>query len=52
MYLDSADATCSSIYISPQVEQVLGYPVEAWYSDPAFLMMDITERIEAEQHVR
>ena len=34
-YKDSADSTYTSEYISPWVEQMLGYPREAW-SDPDF----------------
>jgi PAS domain S-box-containing protein len=29
-YIDRADATRTSIYISPQIEATLGYPREAW----------------------
>jgi PAS domain S-box-containing protein len=35
-YIDNVDATSSSIYISPQVEGLLGYPPRAWLSDPEF----------------
>jgi PAS domain S-box-containing protein len=34
-YIDEADALCTSIYISPQIETTLGYPREAW-ADPSF----------------
>jgi PAS domain S-box-containing protein len=29
-YIDRADETCTSIYISPQIETTLGHPREAW----------------------
>lgn len=35
-YIDHLDQTSSSIYISPQVEALLGYPAVAWLSDPEF----------------
>jgi PAS domain S-box-containing protein len=35
-YIDNLDATSSAIYISPQVEEMLGYPVVTWLSDPEF----------------
>ena len=35
VYRDGADSTYTSEYISPWVEQMFGYPREAW-SDPAF----------------
>jgi PAS domain S-box-containing protein len=35
VYRDSADSTYTSEYISPWVEQMLGYPREAW-NDPNF----------------
>jgi diguanylate cyclase (GGDEF)-like protein/PAS domain S-box-containing protein len=33
-YIDAADRTSSSLYMSPQVEDILGYPPEEWLSDP------------------
>jgi diguanylate cyclase (GGDEF)-like protein/PAS domain S-box-containing protein len=33
-YIDAADRTSSSLYMSPQVEAVLGYPPEEWIADP------------------
>jgi PAS domain S-box-containing protein len=35
-YIGRADETASAIYISPQIEGVLGYPAQAWLDDPAF----------------
>jgi len=34
VYVDAADAVSSTLYISPQVETVLGYSPEEWKSDP------------------
>ncbi|MGH3022132.1 MAG: PAS domain S-box protein [Gaiellaceae bacterium] len=36
MYMDRLDETSSAIYISPQIEDILGYPVLDWMSDPEF----------------
>ncbi len=36
MYMDRLDETSSAIYISPQIEEILGYPVLDWMSDPEF----------------
>jgi PAS domain S-box-containing protein len=36
-YIDRLDDTSSSIYMSPQIEKLLGYPVAAWLADPEFL---------------
>src|SRR5439155_5293182 len=33
-YIDAADRSSSSLYMSPQVEAILGYPPEDWTSDP------------------
>jgi len=33
-YLDALDETASTLYISPQVEAVLGYSPEEWMADP------------------
>jgi diguanylate cyclase (GGDEF)-like protein/PAS domain S-box-containing protein len=33
-YLDAVDRTSTALYMSPQVEPMLGYPPEAWTSDP------------------
>jgi len=35
-YIDNLDDTSSSVYISPQAEQLLGYPTVAWLSDRDF----------------
>ncbi|MGH3091396.1 MAG: PAS domain-containing protein, partial [Gaiellaceae bacterium] len=35
-YIDHLDESSSSIYISPQVEALLGYPAVAWLSDAEF----------------
>ena len=52
VYLDLPDATSTSIYISPSVETMTGYPPEAWM-DPAFfasvLHPDDRERVIGEQ---
>jgi PAS domain S-box-containing protein len=34
VYVDAADALSSTLYISPQVESVLGYTAEEWKADP------------------
>jgi two-component system cell cycle sensor histidine kinase/response regulator CckA len=33
-YIDAADETSSAIYMSPQIEPLLGYTVEDWINDP------------------
>jgi PAS domain S-box-containing protein len=33
-YIDALDHVSSSIYMSPQVEELLGYSVEEWQADP------------------
>ena len=33
-YIDALDRTSSSLYMSPQVEEILGYPPEEWLADP------------------
>jgi PAS domain S-box-containing protein len=33
-YIDALDERSSNIYTSPQLEAILGYPVEEWQSDP------------------
>lgn len=33
MYIRSLDMTQPNIYVSPQVEEILGYPVSAWVND-------------------
>jgi PAS domain S-box-containing protein len=53
-YIDNLDDSSSSIYISPQAEDLLGYPTLAWLSDPDFfpkiLHPDDKERILALHH--
>ncbi len=34
VYVDEPDAAASTLFISPQVERVLGYTPEEWYADP------------------
>jgi PAS domain S-box-containing protein len=36
VYLDQLDPTSSSIYVSPQAEEVFGYPLDEWRADPVF----------------
>src|SRR5690348_5120220 len=40
MYIRSLDMTAPNIYVSPQVEAILGYPVSDWVNDP-----DLVDRI-------
>jgi len=35
-FISSIDEPSLAIYISSQVEELLGYPVERWHTDPAF----------------
>ena len=35
-YIDAIDETSSSIYVSPQIENMFGYPVQEWFSEPDF----------------
>jgi diguanylate cyclase (GGDEF)-like protein/PAS domain S-box-containing protein len=35
-YIDALTASASSLYVSPQVESLLGYTVEEWLTDPEF----------------
>jgi PAS domain S-box-containing protein len=37
-YIDALDDVSSSVYMSPQVEEMLGYAVEEWQSDPEFFV--------------
>jgi PAS domain S-box-containing protein len=53
VYVDAADATGSSLYLSPRIEDLLGYPREAWLENPDFfvdvaLHPDDRERLLAE----
>ncbi|MGH3035136.1 MAG: PAS domain-containing protein, partial [Gaiellaceae bacterium] len=54
-YMDELNEASSSIYISPQVETILGYAPEEWLTDPELfpklLHPDDRERVLAE-HVR
>lgn len=34
IFIDALDEEASTIYISPQIEQILGFPPEQWRSDP------------------
>ncbi|MGZ4149005.1 MAG: putative bifunctional diguanylate cyclase/phosphodiesterase [Actinomycetota bacterium] len=34
LYVDQPDAIASTVYISPQIEWMLGYTPEEWYADP------------------
>jgi PAS domain S-box-containing protein len=36
VYTDKPDATSTSTYISPRVEEMFGYPAEAWMEEPFF----------------
>jgi PAS domain S-box-containing protein len=36
-YVDEAGARGRTLYVSPQVEDMLGYPAQAWLDDPDFL---------------
>ena len=51
-YLDNADAKSSAIYMSPQIESLLGYTPEEWVDDPdlfvKLLHPDDRERVLAE----
>jgi PAS domain S-box-containing protein len=55
MYMDRLNETSSTIYTSPQIESMLGYPVLDWMSDPDFfpkvLHPDDRERV-LEEHRR
>jgi PAS domain S-box-containing protein len=37
MYIRSLDMTQPNIYVSPQVEAILGYPVSDWVNDPGLV---------------
>ncbi len=36
-YIDRRDTLSSTVYISPQIEDLVGYPVAAWHDDPPLL---------------
>ncbi|HEY2776977.1 MAG TPA: PAS domain S-box protein [Gaiellaceae bacterium] len=52
MYIRSLDRTQPNIYVSPQVEAMLGYPVSDWLTDPSLVDRivhpDDLERVQAE----
>jgi PAS domain S-box-containing protein len=51
VYTDKPDATATSIYISPRVEDIFGYPQEAWMEETFFasvLHPDDRERVLAD----
>jgi PAS domain S-box-containing protein len=54
-YVDSLDDLSSNLYTSPQIEPLLGYPVEQWTSDPGLFVRCLhpedRERVLAE-HAR
>jgi two-component system, cell cycle sensor histidine kinase and response regulator CckA len=54
-YVDSLDELSSNLYTSPQIEPLLGYPVEQWTSDPGLFVRCLhpedRERVLAE-HAR
>jgi len=51
-YIDAIDETSSSIYVSPQIENMFGYPVQEWFSEPDFwfkvIHPDDLERVQQE----
>jgi PAS domain S-box-containing protein len=51
-YIDRLDAWSSAVFMSPQIERILGYPVEDWLGDPQFfpkvLHPDDRDRVLAE----
>ena len=52
LYIDRADATATSTYISPQVVRLAGYPIERWLEDGFFesiLHPDDRDRVMQEQ---
>ena len=54
-YIDRLDAWSSSMFMSPQIERILGYPVQDWLDDPQFfpkvLHPDDRDRV-LEEHAR
>ena len=38
VYVDAADETGSTLYMSPQVETLLGYSLDEWLSSPSFFV--------------
>ena len=53
VYIDQPDDTFTNVYISPQIERMLGYPVDQWMGNPemfqSVLHPDDRERVLAEQ---
>jgi PAS domain S-box-containing protein len=51
-YIDRLDAWSSAVFMSPQIEEILGHPVASWLDDPQFypkvLHPDDRERVLAE----
>ncbi len=48
VYIDRVDAASSKIYMSPQIESMLGYSAEEWTSNPA-LYMELLHREDRER---
>ena len=40
IYLDAADRSMRTIYISPQIEEITGVSAEEWIADPETLAED------------
>jgi len=38
VYIDRMNSTSSNVYTSPQIEPMLGYPTDAWASNPALFV--------------
>ena len=38
VYLAAADPVASTLFVSKRIEKILGYPAEAWTSDPDFFL--------------
>jgi PAS domain S-box-containing protein len=56
-YISPADETVGNLYVSPQVEELLGYPTEEWVKNPSLLTEavhpDDLERVLADaRHLR
>ena len=53
VYIDQPDDTFTNVYISPQIEEILGYPVDQWMGNPemfpAVLHPKDRDRVLAEQ---
>jgi diguanylate cyclase (GGDEF)-like protein/PAS domain S-box-containing protein len=47
-YVGATDEETSPLYVSPQIEELLGWPVDSWYADPEFL----TKRVHADDRDR